>query len=133
MAQKIPGMKQAEPCTCGSGNQYAQCCGQYLAGQWPETAEQLMRSRYTAFTLNADDYLLQTWHKKTRPPVLDLSDQSKIKWIGLKVISHNSSDDNAVVEFIARFKTNGRAEKIHERSRFIREGDRWFYVDGEHK
>ena len=124
-------MKQSDLCPCDSGKQYPQCCGLYLSGQSPKTAEQLMRSRYTAFTLNAEDYLLKTWHEKTRPPVLDLSDQTNIKWIGLKIIQHTVEADRSVVEFIARFKINGKAEKIHEVSRFAREDGRWFYVDGD--
>ena len=131
MARKNSSIKQTEACPCGSGSHYPQCCGQYLSGQWPETAEQLMRSRYTAFTLNADDYLLETWHKKTRPPILDLSDQAKVKWIGLKIIQHTNEEDRAVVEFVARCKINGKAERIHEVSRFIHEDGRWFYVDGD--
>ena len=126
MARKNQGLKLQETCPCGSGEAYAQCCGQFLSGILPDTAEQLMRSRYTAFTLNAKDYLLETWHNSTRPETLDLSDQGRIKWTGLKVISHQSKADSAEVEFIARFKVNGKAEKIHEHSRFIRENGRWF-------
>jgi SEC-C motif-containing protein len=131
MARKNSSIKQTEACPCGSGKHYPQCSGQYLSGQWPETAEQLMRSRYTAFTLNADEYLLETWQKETRPPTLDLSDQAKVKWVSLKVIRHTAEVNRAVVEFVARCKINGKAEKIHERSRFVREDDRWFYVDGD--
>ena len=131
MARKNSSMIQSVLCPCGSGKHYAKCCGLYLSGQWPKTAEQLMRSRYTAFTLNAEDYLLETWHENTRPPVLDLSDQAKVKWIGLKIIQHTGEADRSVVEFVARCKINGKAEKIHEVSRFIREDGRWFYVDGD--
>ena len=90
-----------------------------------------MRSRYTAFTLNTEEYLLETWHKKTRPPVLDLSDQTKVKWIGLKIIQHTNEANGAIVEFVARFKVNGKAEKIHEISHFVQEDGHWFYVDGD--
>ena len=131
MARKNSSIKLTEPCPCGSGKHYPQCCGQYLAGQWPETAEQLMRSRYTAFTLNAEEYLLETWQKNTRPPVLDLSDQATVKWISLKIMQSTCEADKAVVEFIARFRINGKAERIHEISRFVRENGRWFYVDGD--
>jgi len=124
-------MKHAEACPCGSGESFANCCRQYLSGQLPETAEQLMRSRYTAFTLNAEDYLLETWYPETRPRSLDLSAQAPVKWIGLKVISHDNQTDSAEVEFIARFKINGKAEKIHELSRFIKLDGRWFYVNGD--
>ena len=90
-----------------------------------------MRSRYTAFAKNNEVYLLQSWHRSTRPKALDLVDEKNIKWLDLKVLRHESEETSAVVEFIARYKVNGKAGKIRERSRFIKEGDRWFYVDGD--
>jgi len=131
MARKNAKLKQSEQCPCGSGSDYTKCCAQYLGGQWPETAEQLMRSRYTAFTQNAEDYLLETWHEQTRPQSLNLCEQPVIKWTGLKVVSHSSTIDKAEVEFIARYKINGKAEKIHELSHFIKLDGRWFYVNGD--
>jgi len=124
-------MKQTELCACGSGNQYSKCCGQYLLGKLPETAEQLMRSRYTAYYQNAEEYLLASWHESTRPAALNLSTQGNIKWTGLKVLGHTSKIATATVEFVARFKINGKAGKIHELSRFVKEQGRWFYVDGD--
>ena len=131
MARKNQSVKRQDTCLCGSGEDYPQCCGQYLSGKLPETAEQLMRSRYTAFGQNAEDYLLASWHPKTRPASLDLSAQAPVQWIGLKVLNQDSQQDNASVEFVARFKVNGKAEKIHELSRFVKERGRWFYVDGD--
>ena len=131
MARKNSSMKQSESCPCGSGKHYPQCCGQYLSGQRPETAEQLMRSRYTAFCQNNEDYLLASWYEKTRPAALNLPDQGNVKWLGLKVLEHISKKDTATVEFVARFKVNGKAEKIHELSRFVKEQGRWLYVDGD--
>ena len=131
MARKDSSIKQDRPCPCGSGKLYPQCCGQFLSGQRPDTAEQLMRSRYTAFCQNDEDYLLASWHAKTRPQDLDLSDQRNVKWIGLKVLDHSSQEDTATVEFIARFKINGKAEKIHELSRFVKEQGRWLYLEGD--
>ncbi len=90
-----------------------------------------MRSRYTAFTKNNEAYLLQSWHRSTRPQALSLADHKNIKWIELKVLKHESEDSKAIVEFIARYKMNGKAEKVHELSRFIKEDERWFYVDGD--
>ncbi len=90
-----------------------------------------MRSRYSAFVRNDEAYLLASWHPDTRPTVLNLSEENPVKWIGLKVISHTNEDEKATVEFIARFKINGKAEKIHELSRFVKEQGRWFYVDGD--
>ncbi len=90
-----------------------------------------MRSRYTAFTQKNEAYLLQSWHQSTRPKTLNLVDEKHIKWVGLKIVRHKSEETSAIVEFIARFKLNGKAEKIHELSRFIKEGERWLYVDGD--
>lgn len=91
-----------------------------------------MRSRYTAYTLLREDYLLATWHTSTRPASLDLAADAATKWIGLEVKRHEQQDaDHAIVEFVARYKVNGRAHRLHEVSRFVREDGRWFYVDGD--
>lgn len=90
-----------------------------------------MRSRYTAYALSNEPYLLSTWHASTRPSSLDLAAQPGTKWIGLKVLRHEQQDDrHAIVEFIARYKVNGRAYKMQETSRFVKEGSNWFYVNG---
>lgn len=90
-----------------------------------------MRSRYSAFVLDELDYLLSTWHASTRPGSL-APNQSGSKWLGLEVRRHTAIDTNhATVEFFARHKLGGRAERLHEISRFVREAGRWFYVDGE--
>ena len=91
-----------------------------------------MRSRYSAFVLGLEDYLLTTWHPDTRPAALELDAEPSPQWLGLAIQSHTPLDDHhAMVEFIARYKLNGRAFKLHETSRFERVGERWFYVDGE--
>jgi SEC-C motif domain protein len=120
-------------CPCGTNKKYADCCGRYLDGNAiPATAETLMRSRYTAYTLLREDYLLSTWHASTRPAQLGLAEEAASKWLGLQVKRHEQQDDShAVVEFIARYKVGGRAQRMHEVSRFVREDGRWFYVDGE--
>lgn len=125
-------MKPGAPCPCGSGRGYAVCCGPYLerAAQ-PATAEQLMRSRYTAYALARADYLLRTWHASTRPARLDLD--GEIKWLGLKVVRSaggSAHDHEGFVEFVARYKPHGPAGRLHETSRFVKEDGRWYYVDG---
>ncbi len=91
-----------------------------------------MRSRYTAFALGAEAYLRATWHPSTRPAALDLAADPQPRWIGLKIIRHAPDGaDHATVEFIARYKVGGRAHRLHEISRFIREDGRWFYLAGE--
>jgi SEC-C motif domain protein len=120
-------------CPCGSGSAYSACCGQYLSqSAIPHHAEALMRSRYTAYTLERDDYLLATWHPGTRPDGLDFASGPQRRWLGLTVKCHEQlSVDQATVEFVARFKVGGRAHRLHEISRFVRENRRWFYVDGD--
>ncbi len=119
-------------CPCGSTH-YINCCGRYLDhGETAATAEILMRSRYTAYTLNREDYLLATWHHSTRPASLELAHQSPSQWLGLTVKRHERlCADRAIVEFVARYKINGRAYRLHEISRFIQEYELWFYVDGD--
>ena len=88
-----------------------------------------MRSRYSAFVKEAGDYLLQTWHPSTRPNKMDFE---PTQWLGLKVISARDIDDShAEVSFSARYKVNGRAHKMQENSRFVREQGVWLYVDGD--
>ena len=125
-------------CPCGRTDArgrpmtYAACCGRYL-DHWDEQpapdAESLMRSRYSAFVLQRADYLLATWHAPQRPPSVDFDPGAR--WLGLEVrAARATGDDTAEVEVVARHRIAGRAVRQHERSRFVREGGRWFYVDG---
>lgn len=110
---------------------YAQCCGRWIdADAAAPDAESLMRSRYTAFVRGDERYLLATWHSSTRPAQLQL--ETGVKWLGLEVRSHQVCDaTRARVEFVARSRLRGRAERLHETSSFVREADgRWYYVDG---
>lgn len=121
------------PCPCGQGRALADCCGRWHAGalhlQAP-TAEALMRSRYAAFVLELGDYLLATWHPRTRP--LDISFEPNLRWLGLQVKRHEVlGPDQALVEFVARSKIGGRAHRLHETSRFERVDGHWLYVDGD--
>jgi SEC-C motif-containing protein len=123
-----------DPCPCGSGRAYAQCCGRWHAGpthlQAPD-ATALMRSRYSAYVLELADYLLATWHPSTRPPSIAPGEPG-LKWLGLEVKRHLAIDtEHATVEFVARSKLGGRAHRLHETSRFVREDGRWYYVDGD--
>ena len=125
--------KTALPCPCGSGRPLAQCCQPYLSGHASApNAEALMRSRYSAYSLGAEDYLLRTWHPSTRPASLDLTQPPQPKWIGLNVIAHQQQDqEHATVHFVARYRVGGRAERLTELSRFVLEQGQWFYVDGD--
>ena len=140
----MPSPSKPAACPCG-GSEFATCCGPYLAGDAiPPTAELLMRSRYTAYTRGDEAYLRATWHPSTLPagPIVDPDE--RLQWLGLEVKSALRlrqrkanlpvSPDNDTVEFVARYKVAGRAHRLHEVSRFVREqsGDaaRWFYLDG---
>lgn len=91
-----------------------------------------MRSRYSAFVLGLEDYLLATWHGSTRPEEFDLATDPAPKWLGLEVRRHQLLDEShALVEFVARYRVGGRGQRLHETSRFVREEGRWFYVDGD--
>lgn len=116
-------------CPCG-GASYAQCCGRFHDGALPSTAEQLMRSRYSAYALGLMEYVHRTWHASTRPEQAELQHDPATKWLGLEVKRHVPAGDEATVEFVARYKVGGRAHRLHEASRFVREDGRWYYVDG---
>ena len=133
-------------CPCGRADAkgrplaYAQCCGRYLdhfeSAPAPD-AQSLMRSRYSAFVRENAPYLLATWHASQRPSQLDF--EPGVRWLGLEVRSHSLQDDtHAQVEFVARMRdAGGRASRLHEKSRFVRELDasgesgvwRWYYLD----
>jgi len=109
------------------------CCGRYLDHDTPAPdAESLMRSRYSAFVLGRVGYLSASWHASTRPA--DLAPEPGVKWLGLEVKRHRVLDtEHAEVEFVARSRVGGRGQRLHENSRFVREGGRWWYVDGDLK
>ena len=119
-------------CPCGKPLQLAQCCGRYLGTDTPAPdAESLMRSRYTAFVRLDRHYLLATWHPQHRP--IDLQLDPTTKWLGLDVRSRKLTDpSHAEVEFVARCREpGGKAVRLHERSRFVKDNGRWLYFDGE--
>jgi SEC-C motif-containing protein len=127
----------ALPCACGSSSPHAGCCGRWHAafaagaGLTAPTPEALMRSRYAAFVLDLRDYLLATWHTSTRPAALEPPEPG-LMWLGLSIKSSALQDaDHGTVEFVARSKLGGRAHRLHEVSRFVREHGEWFYVDGD--
>lgn len=122
-------------CPCGTGKRYAACCGPlHLRQEKASTAEALMRSRYSAYALGLADYLRATWHPSTCPARLELEDPSQIKWLALEVRRHEMPDDeHAFVEFVARYRIGGRGHRLHEVSRFVCEGGRWLYLDGDHR
>ncbi|WP_454781059.1 YchJ family protein [Legionella sp. WA2022007384] len=125
-------------CPCGSQNKYELCCGLYLEKkQHPETPEQLMRSRYTAYSMGNIDYIKNTMKGKAligfNEFEADLWAKS-VTWISLDVLNTNTpAPDKSFVEFAARYSEGNKVQIIHEVSEFHRENDRWFYVSGVHK
>jgi SEC-C motif-containing protein len=119
-------------CPCGSAKPYANCCKVYHLGLAAPSAEALMRSRYTAFVLRLEEYLLATWHPNARPSTLNLAEEPPTKWLGLQIKrTENTSETTAIVEFIARYKIAGKATRLHETSLFERIDGRWYYLTGE--
>ena len=119
-------------CPCGTGRTFDECCGPVLAGTPAATAEALMRSRFTAFSLGDVAHLTVSWAPETRPA--DVSVDPAQRWTRLEVIdtiAGRQLDTEGVVEFRAHFERDGRAGIRAERSRFRREAGRWVYVDGE--
>ena len=147
----MPPKAPLDACPCG-GADFATCCGPYLLGQAvPATAEALMRSRYTAYTRGMKDYVRATWHPSTRPADAIIDQNERLQWLGLEVksalrlrqrkanlpetpIQAGTKAETDTVEFVARYRINGRAHRLHEVSRFLRETRdgvaRWFYLDG---
>lgn len=126
----------SESCPCCSGKQYSVCCGPFLNGSAiPFTAEQLMRSRYSAYVRQDAAYLVATWHSSQRFPDLQqrLSESfADTQWLSLNVTRCNqgSHANEAFVTFFARYREKSQVMAIHERSRFLHEDHRWYYTDG---
>ena len=112
-------------CPCGSGTPYSECCGPLHAGAAAHTAETLMRSRFSAFALGLDRYLLASWHPSNRPPTIEL-EPGRI-WRKLQIVDTAPG----VVEFRASFRSPRGGGLVYERSRFVHEHGTWFYVDGD--
>ncbi|WP_259460342.1 YchJ family protein [Pseudarthrobacter phenanthrenivorans] len=129
----MTGTRDQENCMCLSGEPYGQCCGRFHSGSGEAaTAEQLMRSRYSAFALMDADYLRRTWHPETEPASLDLD--PAMEWRRLDIISTSRGgplDTEGTVEFKAHFRHGGERGVLHESSRFVREHRRWLYLDGQ--
>ena len=117
-------------CPCGSGAVYSDCCGPLHRGVPAGRAEQLMRARYAAYVLHDNAFIVASWHPTTRPAMLETEPDPQTRWLGLEVKRHAESSETATVEFVARFKNGGRAQRLHEVSRFVREAGLWWYVDG---
>jgi len=122
-------------CPCGSGLMFIQCCGPLLEQEAiAQTAEQLMRARFSAYVLNATEFLLRSWDEHTRPTPGALNQGESISWEKLRVIrteQGTETDETGLVEFIAQgWTSSAQAITLHETSRFKRQDGQWFYIDG---
>ncbi|WP_096305166.1 YchJ family protein [Jatrophihabitans sp. GAS493] len=120
-------------CPCGSGETYPNCCGRFHSGlSDAPTAKALMQSRFSAFAVGDESYLLATWHRSTRPARLELD--SGTRWTRLDIVQTLQGgpfDTQGVVEFDAHYRSGTQRGVQHERSLFTRERQRWFYLSGE--
>lgn len=120
------------PCPCGSGRVFDECCGPFLSGAAAApTPEALMRSRYTAYAVGDDAYVLATWDEATRPAVLFEEGEARPKWILLRVTDAKpvaEGADTGEVTFTATARTSQGAMRLSERSLFQRKDGRWLYV-----
>ncbi|CAB3709126.1 hypothetical protein LMG22037_03952 [Paraburkholderia phenoliruptrix] len=146
MSQHESSTRRPVDCPCGGAAphpsgavkapRFAACCGRYIDGGEPAPrALELMRSRYSAYVVGATDYLRATWAPATCPADLDVDPEAPDapRWLGLQIKAFAETDpQHAMVEFVARYKVAGRAHRLHELSRFVRD-DRghWLYVDGD--
>ncbi|MCH1865821.1 hypothetical protein MJ876_04735 [Nocardioides sp. CFH 31398] len=125
------GIGADDACPCDSGLPYGGCCGPLHRGRVAETAEALMRSRYSAYALGETDHLWRTWHPRTRPE--RVTERDALVWRGLvveEVVDGGTDDEEGVVQFTATYDGPAGRAVLHERSRFARRGGRWVYVDG---
>ncbi len=125
-------MEKPDPCPCGSNSSYKDCCNRYIDGRaQAPTAEALMRSRYTAYTLSDVSYLSATWESNHCPKPLTPDDSQR--WIGLKILNVKSgkeTDSTGSVEFVAKYKIASRAFRLHEISLFTKQDGHWLYLTG---
>ena len=118
-----------QDCPCGSGESFNNCCGKYINDkEFPDTPEQLMRSRYSSYGLKNEEYLLKTWHESTRPKSLDLEKESS-QWKKLKIISASDNKVQFVAYFVTIINDNEHIFSFYEESLFIKE-NHWFYLEG---
>ena len=134
-------MRPTAPCPCGSDEPFGRCyLPLHLGERQAQTAEQLMRARYSAYAVNNLDYVWQTWHPRTRPA--ELTPEAGSTWTALEIVDTVeglSGDISGEVEFRAHYVHDRRSDAtaavaggtLHERSRFVVRARRWFYVDGE--
>ena len=127
-----------EQCPCGSGKNYSECCEALIKGErFAQTAEELMRSRYSAYVKQEIAYIVNT----ILPEKLGQFDEEgirrwskKAQWQKLEIVNTEDGGPNDIegtVEFIARYIDKGQTNKHHEIGRFTKYNNRWYYCDAE--
>lgn len=124
-------------CPCGSELMLAACCGPLIKSEKPApTAEALMRSRYTAYTLGDIDYISRTHDPRAND---DFDHEGarqwaqKAEWLGLDIIRTEKGcegDSDGRVEFKAHYRLKGKEHTLHEVGDFVRKKGVWYYLDG---
>ncbi len=127
-------MSDNHSCLCGSGIDSTECCAALHSGsKSAATAEELMRSRFTAYTKQDEDYLLSSWDKSKRPDSVDFSKEGNVEWTELEIVGTKKGgikDKKGIVEFKAFYTMDGKAFVMNEISRFIKREGKWLYLDG---
>ena len=141
MRKKSKKEAAAQGCPCGSGLSLQACCGRFLTGGavpfGAPTPEALMRSRFTAFALGDEAYLLGTWAEETRPARIWAPGEARLKWFSLSILEAPAptsahGETRGRVRFLAKARSSAGVVRLSENSFFRREPDgRWVYVSGE--
>ncbi|GFO60274.1 UPF0225 protein [Geomonas silvestris] len=126
-----------ELCPCGTGRAYAECCEPVIKGVRPaETAEALMRSRYSAYVKVETDYIFTTTHPQHREGYDHDGTKEwaeSAQWHGLEIVTTKNGgpeDTRGEVEFVARYTEKGDEKVHHELAAFKKEAGRWYFTDG---
>ena len=129
-ARPTPLPDRTGPCPCGLDLSYPDCCGRLHDGRGSAaTAQTLMRSRYSAFAVRDEAYLLRSWHPTTRPANVEFDDRQQ--WTGLAILGTTGGSllhTEGTVEFRASYRIGGRADAVEENSRFLRTDGQWTYL-----
>lgn len=126
-------------CACGSGEMYLKCCGKFHQGEFPKTAEELMRSRYCAYARDLPDYIIETTHPDNPNYQIDKAAWKKslrsfsknTLFDKLTILETIKGDPEAFVTFRAHLRSQGKDVSFTEKSRFLKENGRWLYHSGE--
>ncbi len=126
-----------EKCYCGTGKLYTECCEPFITGKsLPQCAEELLRSRYSAYAVVNMDYILETT-SETQKKLFDVETNKRwaeeSTWERLQIVSSKENADEGIcsIEFIAHYSNDGTEQKHHENAEFKKYGERWFFDGGE--